>query len=46
MGALWTLVLPWGGKAFDFYPFLFLNLGDRVSLFLYNPCKVVGMRRG
>lgn len=21
----------------DFYPFLFLNLGDRVGLFLYNP---------
>lgn len=35
-----------GREGIWFYPFLFLNLGDRVSLFLYNPCKVVEMRRG
>lgn len=35
-----------GREGIWFYPFLFLNFGDRVSLFLYNPCKVVEMRWG
>lgn len=36
-----------GREGIWFYPFLFLNLGDRVGLFLYNPYKEgKEMRRG
>lgn len=45
-GTWQTNVLHWGVKVFDFTPFCFFNFWDRVSLFLYNPCKVVEMRRG